>query len=74
MEDDTHGGAVAQEPPVTYLTPKDVQRELQIGEKLAYRLLKDGTMPSVRVGGVYRIPRSRLEEALGVHSKLGREA
>ncbi len=74
MGDDTHSGAVAQEQPVSFLTPKDLQRELQIGEKLAYRLLKDGTIPSVRVGGVYRIHRSQLEEALGVRSELGKEA
>jgi excisionase family DNA binding protein len=74
MDDDTHGVAVAQEPPVTFLTPKDLQRELQIGEKLAYRLLRDRTIPSIRVGGVYRIHRSQLEEALGFQSKSSREA
>jgi excisionase family DNA binding protein len=62
--DDTHGGATVQETPVTFLTPKDLQRELQIGEKLCYRLLKAGVIPSVRVGGLYRIPRKQLEEAL----------
>ena len=69
--DDTHEGAIAQEPPVTFLTPKDVQRELQIGEKLCYRLLKSGTIPAVRVGGVYRIPRRHLEEALLSTADLG---
>ncbi len=64
MEDDTHGGAIVQELPVTYLTPKDLQRELQIGEKLCYRLLKSKTIPSIRVGGLYRIYRPQLEEAL----------
>ncbi len=64
MEDDTHGGAVTQDPPVTFLTPKDLQRELQIGEKLCYRLLRDGAIPSVRIGGLYRTPRAQLEEAL----------
>ena len=63
-DDDTHSGVIAQEPPVTFLTAKDLQHELQIGEKLAYRLLKDGTIPSVRVGGLYRIYRPHLEEAL----------
>ncbi len=74
VDDDTHGGAVAQEQPAAYLTPKDIQRELRIGERLAYKLLKDGTIPSVRVGGLYRIPRSRLDEALGVRPGLGRQA
>jgi excisionase family DNA binding protein len=72
--DDTHGVAVTQEPPVTFLTPKDLQRELRIGEKLTYRLLKSGTIPSIRVGGVYRIHRVRLEEALGIHPDLEKQA
>jgi len=55
-----------------WLTPKDIQRELRIGEKLAYRLLQDGTIPSVRVGGVYRIHRSHLEESLGIHVNAGK--
>ncbi len=71
MDNDTHGGVVTQEPPVTYLTPKDLQRELQIREKLCYRLLKDGTIPSIRVGGLYRIYRPRLEEALLENPDLG---
>ena len=62
--DDTHGGGTVQETPVTFLTPRDVQRELQIGQKLCYRLLKDGTIPSIRIGGIYRIPRKQLEEEL----------
>jgi excisionase family DNA binding protein len=64
MDDDTHGGVITQELPVTFLTPIDLQRELQIGEKLAYRLLKSGKIPSVRIGGLYRISRRQLEEAL----------
>jgi excisionase family DNA binding protein len=64
MDDDSRGGVITQEPPITFLTPKDLQRELQIGQKLAYRLLKSGEIPSVRVGGLYRIRRQDLEEAL----------
>ncbi len=74
MDDDTHGGAVTQEPRVTYLTPRDLQHELQIGEKLCYRLLKSGRIPSIRIGGVYRIHRSQLEEALGIQPNLGKQA
>jgi excisionase family DNA binding protein len=74
VDDDTHGRVITQEPPVTYLTPKDLQRELRIGEKLCYRLLQNGTIPSIRIGGVYRIHRSRLEEALDIQSDLSREA
>jgi excisionase family DNA binding protein len=73
VDDDTSGGAVTQEPPVTYLTPKDLQHELQIGEKLCYRLLKSKTIPSIRVGGLYRIYRPQLEEALLENPNLGTE-
>jgi len=62
--DDTHVGVEAQPDPVDFLTPKDLQRELRIGEKLAYRLLRSGAIPSVRLGGVYRIRRKQLDEAL----------
>lgn len=72
MDDHTHGEAAVQEQPVAFLTPKDLQRELRIGEKLAYRLLRDGAIPSVRVGGLYRIPRRRLEEALASNPGLGK--
>ncbi|MCA1728591.1 MAG: helix-turn-helix domain-containing protein [Actinobacteria bacterium] len=65
-------GAQGTETP-DWLTPKDVQRELQIGEKLTYRLLRDGTIPSVRVGGVYRIHRPHLEESLGIHVNAVKE-
>jgi excisionase family DNA binding protein len=64
VDDDTHSGLAVQEPPGSFLTPKDLQRELQIGEKLCYRLLRSGAIPSVRVGGLYRIYRPHLEEAL----------
>jgi excisionase family DNA binding protein len=70
VDDDSRGGAITQELPVAFLTPKDLQRELQIGEKLCYRLLRDGSIPSVRVGGVYRIPRKNFEEALSVGDDL----
>jgi excisionase family DNA binding protein len=56
-----------------WLTPKDLQHELRIGEKLAYKLLKLGTIPSVRVGGLIRIYRPQLEEALLEDSDLGKE-
>ncbi len=66
MDDNSPSGAVTQEQPSTYLTPKDLQRELQIGEKLCYRLLRSEAIPSVRIGGVYRIARKNFEEALSV--------
>ena len=45
-----------------WLTPKDLQRELRIGERLCYRLLRTGEIPSVRVGNLYRVRREVMEE------------
>lgn len=65
---------IAQEPHASdWLTPKDLQHELRIGAKLAYKLLKSGSIPSVRVGGLIRIYRPQLEEALLEDLDLARE-
>jgi excisionase family DNA binding protein len=56
----------AQGPNVSdWLTPKDLQHELRIGERLCYRLLRTGAIPSVRIGNLYRIPKEVLEELRG---------
>ncbi|MBV9454793.1 MAG: helix-turn-helix domain-containing protein [Rubrobacter sp.] len=49
---------------VNYLTPKQLQQELQIGETLCYKPLKEGRISSVKVGHLIRIPRHQFEEAL----------
>ena len=64
MEDDTHAGVGVQPEQANFLTPKDVQRELKIGERLTYRLLRNGTIPSVRVGNMYRVRRTDLEDLI----------
>lgn len=52
-----------QEPDVSdWLTPKDLQHELRIGERLCYRLLRTGAIPSVRIGNLYRVRRELLDE------------
>jgi len=52
-----------QEPDVSdWLTPREIQDELRIGERLCYRLLRTGAVPSVRVGTLYRVRREILEE------------
>jgi excisionase family DNA binding protein len=61
LDDDTYREPSAQEQEDSFLTPKDLQRELKIGTSLTYRLLKSGAVPSLRVGGVYRIRRSELD-------------
>ena len=53
----------AQEPDVSdWLTPKDLQHELRIGERLCYRLLRIGAIPSVRIGNLYRVRKEVLED------------
>ena len=53
----------AQGPDVSdWLTPKDLQHELRIGERLCYRLLRTGAIPSVRIGSLYRVRKEVLEE------------
>lgn len=48
-----------------YLTPKQVCALLQLSEKSIYRLCKkDATMPALRIGGVLRFHRERLERWL----------
>ncbi len=48
-----------------WLTPKDLQHELRIGQRLTYKLLRSGAIPSVRVGNLYRVRREVLEEMRG---------
>jgi excisionase family DNA binding protein len=57
-----------------WLTLKDLQHELRLGEKAVYRLLRSGTIPSVRLGGVYRVHRRHLEEAFLVGTASGKSA
>jgi excisionase family DNA binding protein len=73
LPDTTYSPTRTQEWSGDWLTPKDLQHELQIGQKLAYKLLKSGEIPSVRVGGLIRIYRPHLEEALLEDPELGQE-
>jgi len=50
-----------QGPDLDWLTPKELQDELRIGERLCYRLLRTGAVPSVRVGKLYRVRRETLD-------------
>jgi excisionase family DNA binding protein len=73
LSNTTYSPADVQVASGNWLTPKDLQHELRIGAKLAYKLLKSGTIPSVRVGGLIRIYRPQLEEALLEDLDLGKE-
>jgi predicted site-specific integrase-resolvase len=44
------------------LTISETARELGISEYLARRLVKNGSIPSVRLGRLVRVPRIRLME------------
>ncbi len=64
MVDDKHGAADVQATLPVFLTSRDIQEQLQIGERLTYKLLSSGAIPSVRVNGLYRVRREDLDEAL----------
>jgi hypothetical protein len=72
--DDTHGGAVPQAPDVAFLTPKDLQNQLQISERLTYKLLRSQAIPNIRVAGMYRIRRqNRRSRPSSVSLQAGQE-
>jgi excisionase family DNA binding protein len=43
------------------LTPEEAFRVLGIGRTYGYRLIKNGTLPSVKLGRLRRVPRHALE-------------
>ncbi|MDP9487450.1 MAG: helix-turn-helix domain-containing protein [Actinomycetota bacterium] len=47
-----------------YLKIPEVARRLDVSEKTARRYVKDGTLPSVFVGGAYRVSEEDLDEYL----------
>lgn len=48
-----------------YLSPKDLQKLLQMGTTKLYKLLNNGAIPGViRIGGSIRIRRESLEKYL----------
>mgnify|MGYP000746629788 CR=1 FL=1 len=46
------------------ITVKELSKLLRIGINNAYRLVREGTIKSVRVGRQYRIPRKAVEAYL----------
>ncbi len=47
------------------LTVKELSAFLRIGINAAYQLVRDGTVPSVRINRQYRIPRQAVLDYLG---------
>ena len=39
------------------LTPQQVREMLGVGQRMTYALLRGGTIPSVRMGRLYRVPK-----------------
>lgn len=50
------------------LTVEETARLLGIGRSLAWRLVSEGELPSVRLGRRVRVPRGELEGWLQQHS------
>ena len=46
------------------LSVKELAKILRIGTNSAYTLVRNGIVPSIRVGRVYRIPFSSVQEFL----------
>lgn len=46
------------------LTVEDLSRLLTIGRNTAYELVRSGKIRSIRVGRIYRIPQSAVDEYL----------
>jgi excisionase family DNA binding protein len=47
------------------LTLAELARLLRVSTRTAYRYVYDGTVPAVKVGGRWRIPRELLDVQLG---------
>jgi excisionase family DNA binding protein len=54
-----------------YIGVREVADYLGISKRTAYSLVARGDIPSVRVGGQHRIPRSQLERHLAERATKG---
>ena len=54
-----------------YLSVLELAQYLGISRHTAYMLVREGAMPSVRVGGQYRSPRVELERQLADQTRYG---
>lgn len=53
------------------LSPQDLRQILRIGRAATYRLLAEGTIPSFKIGRIYKIPKSALVAYLNHNTKGG---
>jgi excisionase family DNA binding protein len=63
MNNDTQGQEAPEEAPATVSVPA-AGRVLGLGRNAAYRAAKDGSLPSIRVGGRVLVPKRALERLL----------
>lgn len=65
----------SKEKQIIVYTPEDIMKILGIGRSMAYRLLSDGKIRSIRIGKLYRIPAHYLEDylSLGYNSNNSQE-
>lgn len=50
------------------MTVKDVQDILHIGRSTAYKLLQSGELRALRIGSIYRIPKTYLSDFISNNS------
>ena len=56
------------------LKASDLQARLGMSRAKVYRLMYDGILPTVRIGGSVRVPLRALEEWIGRNTRPGRSA
>jgi DNA binding domain, excisionase family len=53
------------------MTVEQVATALNISRNLAYDLIRQGVIPSIRLGRIIRVPRSRLEDWIARDDERG---
>ena len=64
FELDEHGPVTGRRHYPDALTPRQVQEMLGIGQRMTYDLLREGKIQSVRMGRLYRVPKSAVIDYL----------
>ncbi len=52
-----------------YLTVKDIATRLQVSEQTVWRWIRSGELPSIKLGGQYRVSPDDLQDFLKKHRK-----
>ena len=54
-----------------FLTVNEAAKVLRVGRRTVYRLVETGKVPAKKAGGRWRIPRTGLDEFIGVPKPKG---